>query len=178
MEAPVTVGGRTGGNPSRRAGVLLTMAIHTLPRTLPRIALLALSATLLAACAGTPAGASSTPVAGESERPVRSGVNAEPVPSASAEPIVGEAPSDLVERIVADAAGRTGLDAGDVLVVRAEAVTWNDGSLGCPEPGGVYTQALVEGYHVIVDADGTELDYRATDNGSFRLCEEGGRPGG
>ena len=27
-------------------------------------------------------------------------------------------------------------------------VTWNNGALGCPEPGGCYTQALVLGYEI------------------------------
>jgi hypothetical protein len=29
---------------------------------------------------------------------------------------------------------------------------WNDGSLGCPEPGMMYTQALVNGYWLIIEA--------------------------
>jgi hypothetical protein len=40
-------------------------------------------------------------------------------------------------------------------VVQAEAVTWPDGALGCPEPGIVYTQALVPGYWVVVEAEET-----------------------
>ena len=36
----------------------------------------------------------------------------------------------------------------DLKVLSAEAVTWSDGSLGCPEPGMMYTQALVPGYRV------------------------------
>ena len=47
-----------------------------------------------------------------------------------------------------------------IQVVQATATTWNDGSLGCPERGVMYTQALVDGYHVIVEANGQKLDYR------------------
>ena len=57
-------------------------------------------------------------------------------------------------------------------------MTWPDGSLGCPQPGQVYTQALVDGYHVVLDADGDELDYRVGSGGSFNLCENGLPRGG
>ena len=59
----------------------------------------------------------------------------------------------------------------EVTIVDAHAETWSDGSLGCPQPGMMYTQALVEGYQVIVEANGTQLDYRGGGQGGFRLCE-------
>jgi hypothetical protein len=61
--------------------------------------------------------------------------------------------------------------------VRAESVVWSDGSLGCPEPGMEYTQALVNGYWVIVEAAGKKYDFRVGGGGSFRLCPPGqGQP--
>lgn len=91
--------------------------------------------------------------------------------------MTGEVPDGILANIVADAAGLTGVDAEEISVVRGESVTWNDGSLGCPEPGMLYTQALVDGYHVVLDAEGEQLDYRVGSGGGFRLCESG-RPGG
>lgn len=79
-------------------------------------------------------------------------------------------PSDLIERIIADASERTGLAGSEITVERGEQVTWNDGSLGCAEPGMAYTQALVDGYWVIVAAGAQSLDYRATLIGLFRYC--------
>jgi hypothetical protein len=58
-------------------------------------------------------------------------------------------------------------------VIEAAAVEWSDGSWGCPEPGMTYTQAIVNGWQVVVEAAGQTLDYRATGPGSFRLCENG-----
>ena len=58
-----------------------------------------------------------------------------------------------------------------------EAVTWNDGSLGCAKPGEMYTQALVDGFRVVVEVNGREYDYRVPRDGEPRLCEgalEGG----
>ncbi len=91
-----------------------------------------------------------------------------PAPSGG---VTGEAPADLLEAILADAAGRTGLERDALIVLQDEAVVWSDGSLGCPEPDMMYTQALVEGYHVIVQAGDRQLDYRASRSGFFKLCE-------
>ena len=71
--------------------------------------------------------------------------------------------------IVEDAAGRADVDASAITVVEAAAVTWSDGSLGCPEPGMMYTQALVDGYRVVLEADGTQYDYHASQR-NFSLC--------
>ena len=128
---------------------------------------------LLSACAGQ--GADPTPSA-EPTRPVRSAPSLPSIPPSEA-PVIGEVPGEILSSLLADAAERTGVDIDDIEVVQAEATTWSDGSLGCPEPGMVYTQALVDGYHVIVEAGGDELDFRVTGNGGFVLCEQD-RPGG
>ena len=39
-----------------------------------------------------------------------------------------------------------------------------------------YAMALIDGYHVVLAAADDEFDYRVTGDGSFRLCENGGRP--
>jgi hypothetical protein len=84
-------------------------------------------------------------------------------------------PADLLERIIAHALERAGgADRSDVRVVRSEVTTWNDGSLGCPQPGMMYTQALVEGYWVVLDIAGATHDYRATRRGSFIRCDGAG----
>ena len=61
----------------------------------------------------------------------------------------------MLDRIRADAAQRAGVALDQVKVLTVESVTWSDGSLGCPEPGMMYTQALVRGYRIRVDAAGT-----------------------
>ena len=81
-------------------------------------------------------------------------------------------PPEITDPIVADAATRLGVDPSEVTIVDAHAETWSDGSLGCPQPGMMYTQALVDGYQVIVEANGTQLDYRVGGQGGFRLCEK------
>lgn len=85
--------------------------------------------------------------------------------------VTGEAPVELLAAILADAAGRSGLETEVLVVIQDQAVVWPDGSLGCPKPGMMYTQALVDGFHILVQAGDAVLDYRAPSRGSFVLCE-------
>jgi hypothetical protein len=39
-------------------------------------------------------------------------------------------------------------------LVEREAVTWRDGSLGCPQPGMDYAQVLIEGFRFVFDVEG------------------------
>jgi hypothetical protein len=79
-------------------------------------------------------------------------------------------PEDLLARIVGHLAGELCLAPSAVTVERIERVTWRDGSLGCPEPGMAYTQALVDGFRVIVAVGEERFDYRTGGGGTFRRC--------
>ena len=76
----------------------------------------------------------------------------------------------IIEAATQDAASRMNVDRAGIKVLRAEHVTWSDGSLGCPAPGMQYTQALVPGYRVLLRAGGEMLDYHASANGHLALC--------
>jgi hypothetical protein len=76
----------------------------------------------------------------------------------------------LTDTVLDDATRRTGLAKSALVVEDAVAVTWPDGSLGCPQPGMMYTQALVPGYRIRVRAGDELLDYHASRRGSFALC--------
>jgi len=75
-----------------------------------------------------------------------------------------------VDQSLQDAARRTQLDAAQLSVTLAEAVTWPDGSLGCPQPGREYSQALVPGYRIQIVAAGRTLEYHASLRGTPFLC--------
>jgi hypothetical protein len=64
-----------------------------------------------------------------------------------------------VEAALADASERSGIPAEAIAVASALVVTWSDGSLGCPQPGMMYTQALVPGYLLILEVDGERVAY-------------------
>ncbi|MFO1467939.1 MAG: hypothetical protein U1F35_16115 [Steroidobacteraceae bacterium] len=80
------------------------------------------------------------------------------------------APAPPVDAALDDAAGRMGLPRNQVTVVRVEQVTWRDAALGCPEPDKMYTQALVAGYRITLQAVGNPLDYHADRLGRLLLC--------
>ncbi len=107
---------------------------------------------------------------------------AEPTPSASGRPpfrtttpgpiapsgTPADVPAARWDAIVADLAAR-GVSATPQLV-SAEAVVFNDGSLGCPTPGVSYTQAQVDGLRVVVSAAGRTYDYRFGAGDAPTLC--------
>ena len=124
----------------------------------------------LAACGPDPNATGPT-----NESIVRSPANLTPKQESS--PPKTAVPKGILDPILKDAAKLANVPGEQLVIVRAESVVWNDGSLGCPEPGMMYTQALVNGYWVIIDAAGRTYDYRVDSGGSFRLCPEGrGQP--
>ncbi|MBP6789120.1 MAG: hypothetical protein KA170_16135 [Candidatus Promineofilum sp.] len=85
----------------------------------------------------------------------------------------GEVPLAMFDAVVADALARSGASRSSVAVSAAEQVEWSDGSLGCPAPDMMYTQAIVPGYHVVLDVGGQTYDYRLSARGLMVLCENG-----
>jgi hypothetical protein len=96
-----------------------------------------------------------------------------PSPLLAPPPPQGATLDDMVKAARADAAQRTGLAPEALALISAEAVTWSDGSLGCPQPGKFYTQALVPGYRVRLRGPDGEMDYHASTRGAPMLCPAG-----
>jgi len=88
-------------------------------------------------------------------------------------PLTGEVPQDLLDAVIEDLLGRIDSSREAIVVDRAGAVTWRDGSLGCPQPGMMYTMALVSGYQIVLRVGEETFDYHASDGGYFVLCEGG-----
>jgi hypothetical protein len=132
-----------------------------------RIAVLLALVAALGACGDDPL---SEPDPVETTVPARTPPTLERVDPAPA-PITGEVPDEYLAPVLEDAAERAGLPVEELVVIRSEFVEWSDGSLGCPEPGMMYTQAIVPGYRVEVEAGDKVLDYRLDGAGRFRLCE-------
>ena len=55
-----------------------------------------------------------------------------------------------VQAAMQDLADRTGVELADIAIVGYAEVTWPDGSLGCPQPGRMYSQALVPGEQLVL----------------------------
>jgi len=78
----------------------------------------------------------------------------------------------LVDQAVADLATRLNIDASNIVTVSAQAMSWPDGSLGCPQPGMLYTQAIVDGAQIELSVDGTSYSYHSGSSGSPFLCQK------
>lgn len=89
------------------------------------------------------------------------------------EPVIdeeGTMQNELVQHALADLAQRLDIPDGEIELVSFEEVTWRDGSLGCPQPGRAYTQALVNGSRIILEADGQRWHYHSGGGREPFLC--------
>lgn len=150
-------------------------------KTIKTILMLAVGALMLTACgepgelAGTtlPESTTTSEQATTTTRPKVESTMPEVPPSNP-----DTAPGPVVDRAILDLVTRTGIASESVTVVAAEEKTWPDGSLGCPQPGMSYTQALVDGSRVLLEADGRLYAYHAGSDGEPFLCESGEKDGG
>ncbi|MGH8945037.1 MAG: hypothetical protein ACRDVL_02680 [Acidimicrobiia bacterium] len=83
---------------------------------------------------------------------------------------VKEGDMDLVDQARADLAAHLSVPETDIELISIEAVTWRDGSLGCPEPGKFYTQALVEGHRIVLGYQERVYLYHSGDVRDPFLC--------
>jgi len=86
-------------------------------------------------------------------------------------------PLEVRRAVVADAAKRFNVAESAVVLTRAEQLTWSDGSLGCPEPGVMYTQMLVAGFRVVAKTSAGELTYHTDSRGNAVSCNARARRG-
>ncbi len=92
--------------------------------------------------------------------------------AAPASPGAGEVPEEVMAKARADLARQVGAGAAaSARVVAAERVMWPNGAMGCPQPGRMYTQAIVPGYRVEFEAGGRRYAYHASEKGGFVLCQ-------
>jgi len=137
-------------------------------------------AVLVAGCAGqvSPANtsASGTTATVEEQTPPMPDETTEPsVPATDAPttlPSSGSSEGTLAEQAVADLAERLAIDPALIVVVSWEEVTWRDGSIGCPQPGMRYTQAIVNGSKIVLEVDGVEYNYHQGGRRDLFLCEQ------
>ncbi len=71
-----------------------------------------------------------------------------------------------------DLSKRLSVSTDQIEVVSAEPVSWPDGSLGCPQPGMMYTQMVVDGLRIRLRARGTIYEYHSGGNRAPFLCEK------
>ena len=90
-------------------------------------------------------------------------------PKHSADVVQGSTQGKIVELALEDLAKLLNITKNKILLKNVEEVTWNDGSLGYPEEGYNYTQALVEGYRIILYYSGQHYEYHTNKRNLIKL---------
>lgn len=85
----------------------------------------------------------------------------------------GEVPPQLLAIFQDDLARRARVKHDAITVVSATEQQWSDGAMGCPQPGEVYTQMVVPGYRVVLQASGNRYAYHSDRRGNFVVCSNG-----
>lgn len=75
-----------------------------------------------------------------------------------------------VKKAIKDLADKLDVPSDKIKVIRAESVTWRDGSLGCLQKGMSYTQALVLGTEIVLLFGNTEYEYHSGSRGEPFYC--------
>lgn len=93
-----------------------------------------------------------------------------PPPGAPAQP---RAPGnhDMLNLMVRDLAQRLGTAPSAIQVLTVQPVVWDDGSLGCPQPGHSYVQAQTPGVRVVFSNQNKTYQYHGAESGNFVYCE-------
>ncbi|MBY5164478.1 hypothetical protein [Salsipaludibacter albus] len=85
---------------------------------------------------------------------------------------------EAVDAAVLDLVTRLDVDPTSIEVLVARPETFPDGAVGCPEPGRVVTQALVDGYRVVLVRDDRAWLYTAAEGQPPELCPSDAADGG
>jgi hypothetical protein len=88
------------------------------------------------------------------------------VPPAAATPGASGETASLIAAIAQD----LGVPPESVQVVSMEPRNWPDSSLGCPKPNMLYAQVVTEGYLVLVDVSGKQIEYHTDKRGTIVRC--------
>lgn len=118
---------------------------------------------LVTACAACSQKETAAPAAAPTQQAQKSEMNA-------------SSTGDILDRQVAgaraDLSTRFGIPSGTINVREARVVQWGSGAIGCPKEGMSYTQAIVPGVLVILEADGVSYRYHGRASGELAYCPD------
>lgn len=132
-----------------------------------------LAALLLAAC-GSDDG--TTEVATEADDTSTTTTEADMSDDTTSSSGGGGAPTGGAQVAIDDLAEHLGVEPDQIEVVSADAVTWRDSSVGCPQKGFMYQQVLTEGTRIVLEVDGTRYHYHSAGTADPFRCENPQEP--
>ena len=77
----------------------------------------------------------------------------------------------LIALAVEDLAKRLSIPADQIQLKEAAKVVWPDSSIGCPQPGMLYTDVLTPGYLILLSANGRDYEFHAGKGPQVIYCE-------
>ena len=98
------------------------------------------------------------------------------MPPINSPTIDGQTEKPQVSQAKEDLAKRLRVQTSDIELLKFEAVTWPDSSLGCPQPGMAYAEVLTPGYLIILTTNNIEYEYHASKGTEVIYCENPGPP--
>ena len=97
--------------------------------------------------------------------------NIEALPATAVPSVIEEIPEAIMTAVFEDLETVAAVQRAAIDVTQSEAIVWQDGSLGCPLPGQVYSQSPVNGYRIVLEANGRVYNYHVAETGYFVLCQ-------
>ncbi len=88
-------------------------------------------------------------------------------------PSIGDNLSQRVTAAVADLSNRTGIAVDAITVTEASFVNWGSAAVGCPKAGMNYTQSIVPGVLLLLEAGGNIYRYHGRSKGELFHCPDG-----
>ena len=116
-----------------------------------------------------------TPAPSATDNPPTTGAVDEEAAAEPTQPAITH-PNAQVATAMTDIVNRIGASAGAIEVVSVEEVTWPDGSIGCPQPGMRYTQAIVNGTRIVLRVSGADYEYHSGGAREVFYCENPSDP--
>jgi hypothetical protein len=77
-----------------------------------------------------------------------------------------------VDAAMQAAAAHLGVSPDQLQLSRVESSQWPDASLGCPQPGQLYSQIVTPGYLIVITSGSHQLEYHSDTRGRVSLCKE------
>jgi len=116
---------------------------------------------ILVACSGSTSNSSTPSNQGGAVSPSQP-VSVTPPPESAA----------AVDAAMQAAAAHLGVGVDQLQITEVQPQQWRDASLGCPEPGQLYSQVITPGYLVVISSGGHQLEYHTDMRGRVTLCHE------
>lgn len=145
--------------------LIITYIIFTLTACIPQ-PILASSPTQAASQTPIPESSQSASIPTEGDFPQMPQNN--PTPTSELEKLVEMAKNDL--------AGRLSIPVTQIILIDARSVIWPDSSIGCPQPGMLYTDVLTPGYLILLSANSRDYEFHAGKGPQVIYCENPTHP--